>query len=306
MFKRIGWMFCTVAFLLSCREPMVHEAGVRHIWGETRRGQSPQLPAERCDSVFTSSPEGQRLKLLADRIASRNPETFSGNLEISKICVGVDPRMNVIDARSTPESLSVVFSQQLVSLARNDDELAAVLSHELAHLTLQHQGFGETPPRMNSDAQYLQLRGQSKAIQDKIVALALAKAHPSEIFALNEQFAKIIPLINKRIDEIYGEENAHANWLEQEADEVGAEFFVRAGFSTQSFLEILWSSHPSELADRPSCESMIQNVLDSGKQSPRPARSAKSHPTTCWRVFHLKVDEWTHAHGAEIDTLKLR
>ncbi|MEY3901407.1 MAG: Peptidase family [Pseudomonadota bacterium] len=234
----------------ACSRGERQDAQPQHTWGETRRGLIPSTQGRPCNIEFSTTPEAVRLNALAARIVAANPQTFSDGLELSKMCIGVDPGLQVVDARTTPESLRVAFSRPLVQLAQTDGELAAVLSHELAHITLQHSGFSEFPPRMNVDPAFLRWKADAKSIQDQIVALATAKADPQKIFELNAEFAKILALMNQRIDEVYGESNAHLNWIEQEADEVGAELFIRAGFKQEDFVQILWTSHPSDAPGR--------------------------------------------------------
>jgi hypothetical protein len=235
---------------------------------------------------------------LAERIAQANPSVFEGSLEVLKLCIGVNPSLAGLDARTTPETLTIAFSDGMLGHASSDDELAAVLSHELAHVTLQHQGFGETPARMFSDRQFLEIRAESQNIQSKIVELAKNNADPEMIFALNAQFAVLLGKMNTRIDEVYGEENAYLNWMEQEADEAGAEFFSKAGFDKQAFLKILWSTRRGGGEDKETCFTLINAALDDPKSAKRPARGNKNHPDACWRVFHLLIDEWLGSHSA--------
>jgi hypothetical protein len=237
-----------------------------------------------------------RLSALAERIAQANRSVFEGSLEISKLCIGVNNTLAGLDARTIPETLTIGFSDGMLGHASSDDELAAVLSHELAHVTLQHQGFGETPPRMISDPQFLELRAESQNIQSQIVELAKNKADPEMFFALNSRFAVLLGRMNTRIDEVYGEENAHLNWMEQEADEAGAEFFVKAGFDKQAFINILWSTRRGDGEDKETCSVYLNAALRNPQSAKRPARGNKNHPATCWRVFHLLIDEWLVSH----------
>jgi len=293
---QINLLLLLVHFFSGCGLTHPIEGRALHVWGHTRRGEIPTGRDRLCRTDWTSSPDAQRLKTIAARIVSANDQTFSGPLDLEKICLGVDPQLTTMDARTTPELLRVVFSPQLIAVAQTDGELAAVLSHELAHISLQHAGFGELPPLMNKDSEFLNLNAEAKAIQEEIVALALAKAEPTRIFVLSEKYAQIYKKMNQRIDAVYGESHAHLNWIEQEADEVGAEFFRRAGFDLEEFISILWSSHPSDVADRTECEALVVEAQKSRYSARRPSRGNRFHPTTCWRVFHLKVDE-AEQHG---------
>ncbi|MFZ9519065.1 MAG: M48 family metalloprotease [Silvanigrellaceae bacterium] len=294
----------SLAWVIACAARSPENSQIDHIWGQTRRN-NPALGASLvCRSTQPENPESAKLRALAARIANANPSAFSNEFDVSKMCFSVSPSIGGLDARTTPEALRIDFSPDLMALFANEDEMAAVLSHELAHVTLQHQGFGEAPPRMVSDELFVQLQSEGRLIQARIVELAKAKADPARIFELNAEFAMVMAQMNKRIDEVYGEENAHVNWLEQEADEAGAEFFVRAGFDRRAFIEILWTSHRSPDEERAACSRLIERALAEPRNAERPARGNKSHPSTCWRVYHLTVDEWEHAHAGEIAKLK--
>ncbi|NBX18718.1 MAG: hypothetical protein EBR09_15300 [Proteobacteria bacterium] len=284
-------------FLLNgCAQSSADVAEFAHEWGQTRRGQRPAVQRKPC--LLISS---MRLSEISSRIAAANPAVFEGPLEISKFCIGVNGQLSGADARSNPETLTVEFSAQMLERATTDDQLAAVLSHELAHVALQHQGFGEIPPRAGTDALFLEIQAESKIIQSRIVELAKSKAEPEKIFALNAEFSVLLGKMNRRIDEIYGEENAHLNWIEQEADEAGAEFFVRAGFEKNAFVDILWATGKGEGEDRNACSLLVEAARTVGTAERRPLRGNKNHPTTCWRVFHLIVDEWIKAHSGQVN-----
>lgn len=291
------------ALFCACGVKPQHNAQIDHVWGQTRRIHDYRSAAVVCESRNSENPHAVKLRAVAERIAKANPSTFSDPFDVSKLCLWVNPKIDGLDARTTPESMRIDFSPQLMDLFASDDELAAVLSHELAHVTLQHQGFGETPPRMVNDPMVLEWQLAGRKIQAEIVALAKAKADPEKIFALNAEFAKILKKVNKRIDDVYGEENAHLNWLEQEADEVGAEFFVRAGYDRRAFVNILWTSRAATSEERMACSELIDSALRDPHNAKRPSRGNKSHPSTCWRVYHLTVDEWAHAHAGELAKL---
>lgn len=300
-------VFPCILLSTACSGAGESDSRIQHVWGQTRRGELPMRSSRVCESSFSGSPGAMRLQQLASRIAEANPQTFYGELDSAHLCIGIDTALKGADARSTPEQLRVAFSSGLVDLAQNDGQLAAVLSHELAHLSLQHRGFAETPPVLGSDSNFTQLQSVGRDVQAEIVRLALAKADPQQIFALNDNFADVLRRMNSRIDEVYGEKNAHVNWIEQEADDVGAEFFLRAGFNPDDYIEILWRSARGQRGEtRDECEALVEAHRAKVSPAPRPERGAAVHPTTCWRVFHLTVDEWTHAHSAEIGTLNPR
>jgi hypothetical protein len=291
--------------IVACGAPSAMDSGVNHSWGETTRGTPPEGRSAQCPTFDATHPDIARLNSLAEKITNANPETFRGKLQLSQLCIGINAAWNHLDARTQPEVKTILFSNPMVLVAQNDDELAAVLSHELAHITLQHQGFGEAPPRVAADPIFSDLKIRGQALQTEVAALAKQGGREQDIFRLSEQYGLLQRQMNERIDAVYGEANAHANWFEQEADEVGGEFFVRAGFKTNSYLSMLWRTSSASTEDYQRCQGLIENALL--KNSPvRPERGGKVHPTTCWRAFHLKVDEWSHAHATEIGRLGSR
>jgi hypothetical protein len=306
MFIRLQMLVPVLSVLLGgCGLVTQVDSEVTHNWGETSRGTPPVGRSAACPAFDSTHPDVARLNTLAEKITAANPETFRGPLALPELCIGINAAWTRLDARTQPEVKTILFSSPMVLVAQNDDELAAVLSHELAHITLQHQGFGEAPPRVAADPTFSGLRVQAQGLQAQVAALAQEGGREKDIFRLSEQYGELQKQMNARIDAVYGETNAHANWFEQEADEVGAEFFVRAGYKTNSYLSMLWRTSSASAEEYQRCQGLIEAALL--KNSPmRPERGGKVHPTTCWRAFHLKVDEWSHAHAAEIDRLGSR
>jgi hypothetical protein len=284
------------ATLTGCSARESYGSRLTHTWGDTVRGSAPAGKAAACAESSDATFEVSRLNALLKRIADANPETFHGPLAPETFCLLVDNSITKKDARTQPEVKKIIFSRPLLAAAETDDELAAVLSHELAHVSLQHQGMGEWPPRMSTDSVFIELKRSAEAVQLEIATLAKQGSPQDLILTLAEKFGAIQKDINSRIDEVYGERNAHVSWIEQEADEVGAEFFVKAGFERDAFASILWKTIESTAEERTLCENTIVQVLN-GLPAQRPERGPKSHPNVCWRVFHLRVDEWHVSHA---------
>ncbi len=77
--------------------------------------------------------------------------------------------------------------------------------------------------------------------------------------------------------------DAKFNWREQEADEVGYEFYLRAGFAPEA---IVWLSK-SLMGEKSFNECMADHVA---KKIP-PTRGTGSHPSLCWRIYDYLVLE---------------
>lgn len=92
----------------------------------------------------------------------------------------------------------------------------------------------------------------------------------------------------KIISEVIGED-AVANWIEQEADEIGFEFYIRAGFSPfffQTWIERkIKSKSDQDLAD---CRKKISESTESVSEI---VRGTKPHPEDCWRIYDIEVIE---------------
>jgi hypothetical protein len=76
---------------------------------------------------------------------------------------------------------------------------------------------------------------------------------------------------------------AGSNWKEQEADEVGYEFYLRAGFRPDRFTHI----HNILMAQSRS-DGECQTLLRSGQLPPR---GSASHPSSCWRIYNINQRE---------------
>ena len=96
----------------------------------------------------------------------------------------------------------------------------------------------------------------------------------------------------KFIDQLLDQgKGASFNWMEQEADEVGFEFYVRAGFLPSQYAEF----HRKMLntKDRETCK----RTLEEGKIPPR---GEETHPQGCWRLNNIDQTE-SLKHSAEIE-----
>ncbi|WP_176736791.1 M48 family metalloprotease [Oligoflexus tunisiensis] len=85
-------------------------------------------------------------------------------------------------------------------------------------------------------------------------------------------------------DDLIGDgAGASKNWKEQEADEVGYEFYLRAGFRPDRFASI----HNLLMAQSRS-DKECETLLSSGQLPPR---GFASHPSSCWRIHNINQRE---------------
>jgi hypothetical protein len=289
----------SAVFASACgNEKMGNQAKTLHTWGEVVRGTATTVKPQ---CKLDTKPAARRLHRIAHSIALGNPEVFSGVLDLSQICIQVNPSESFVGAHTDPSRKTIVFGLKLMASAQSDEQLAAVVAHELAHITLQHAGLGEISPRVLKTPEGAALSAKQGALQKTIQELTKNGAPQSEIFKVSAEFEKTIDEANALTDKIYGEKNANRNWIEQEADEVAAEFLLKAGYPVHEFANMLWLGNSAKSEEVMQCNNLIYAAWDNATE--RPERGAATHPTTCWRVFHLLVDEYgpsgAHAEQAK-------
>lgn len=77
------------------------------------------------------------IKKIAHHIMSANPSTFSGAFSADKFCFRIadDKEFN---AYAFPSSGAVTFHTSTLASLTSDGNVAAIMAHELAHITMQH------------------------------------------------------------------------------------------------------------------------------------------------------------------------
>lgn len=169
-------------------------------------------------------------------------------------------RSGVINAFSVPGAY-VGINSGLILDARTEDELAAVLSHEIAHVTQHHIA------RMLAQQQRLSLPAMGAMLAG--ILLAAAQPMAGEAALTGTQAA----LTQAQID--------YTRSFEAEADRVGMHTLVRAGFNPRAmprFFERLerWSelndagAPPPFLQDHPVTSERISQSLDRAERYPDP------------------------------------
>lgn len=140
-----------------------------------------------------------------------------------------------------------------------------------------------------------------KSANDKISSLGVEK---------NELHHNKIPVQEYRVYQVAGAllpPDVMLTWLEREADEVGLELCVRAGFDTRKLL----SHRESRILESGSqryngCRIAIQNALSNlpaakdpyGRVVEIPISDAQfpgPHPEECWRLFNIERELLLHA-----------
>lgn len=278
----MNFLRARLAFLSVVALPVVHAACAPPVDAEARgstssrserRSEAGSLDA--CDESdsLEALPTAQRyLSALVTRIASASPKTFRDGLARDKLCVVVtdDARAN---GHADPFSGKVSIGRGVIELAANDAQVASIVSHELAHITRRHgvwekeHGFDDPfiriHPRLREDDAWLAAHRADDASGMKRAASRLLSAGES------------------------------ANWAEADADAAGLLLYLRAGFSIAEFA---WD----HVADLEESRSVGTAKSDSSDLAPclrriargeEPPRGLDVHPTSCWRVYNVRVTE---------------
>lgn len=78
------------------------------------------------------------LQAILGHIVSENPEVFHGDLAPEHICIGVKYRNGTGRAWAVAERRTITIDHGLILRVQNDAQLAFVISHELAHVSMRH------------------------------------------------------------------------------------------------------------------------------------------------------------------------
>ena len=211
--------------------------------------------------LVTSGPTYERLKFIANRLIPQT-ETFRDDTK------QWDWRLTLIDApvlnaTCAPGGKITFYTGIIEQLNLNDDEIAAIMGHEIAHALREHG----------------RERVSQATAQNVLANIAMAVAGPygSAVSAANQvaQYAIILP-------------NSREN--ESEADAIGLELAARAGYDPMGAISV-WQkmlkatkgkSSPEFLSTHPSGETRIEQlsalmpaVEPLYKAAPKPPSSKK-------------------------------
>lgn len=211
--------------------------------------------------LVTSGPTYDRLKFIANRLIPQT-EAFRDDTK------QWDWRLTLIDepilnASCAPGGKITFYTGIIEELNLTDDEIAAIMGHEIAHALREHG----------------RERVSQAAAQNILVNIAMAVAGPygSAVSAANQvaQYAIVLP-------------NSREN--ESEADAIGLELAARAGYNPMGAITV-WqkmlkatkgNSSPEFLSTHPSGETRIEqltalmpSVEPLYKAAPKPSRTKK-------------------------------
>ncbi|MBU3602262.1 M48 family metallopeptidase [Polynucleobacter sp. AM-25C3] len=189
--------------------------------------------------LVTSGPSYDRLKIIANRLI---PQTQAFRDDTKQW----DWRLTLIDApvlnaSCAPGGKITFYTGIIEQLNLNDDEIAAIMGHEIAHALREH-----------GRERVSQAMAQNLAVN---VAMAAAGGYGSAVSAANQVAHYVFVLPNSR-------EN------ESEADAIGLELAARAGYNPNGAITV-WQkmikatkdkSSPEFLSTHPSGETRIEQL----------------------------------------------
>lgn len=118
---------------------------LKHDFGNTRVEPTNLVDCHKTPSPnFVAKPDQfpkaqEFLKNVANHIMKSNSQTFNGSYDPARFCFGVTPSPE-FNAFAVYQYREVSFNSGTFERFNNDAEVAAIMAHELAHITMQHKG----------------------------------------------------------------------------------------------------------------------------------------------------------------------
>ena len=215
--------------------------------GDVEIRRDTVMPLGSCDqSVFEPNLPITNVYLnrIFRHIAQNNPQVFNGDLAPENICVGV--RYNGAGGRAWAlvDRRTLYIDSSLVARAQNDAQVAAVIGHELAHITMRHTPLDGIPVQGAERESLRSMLRERNGIVDQINRLS-KDGNTAAIEELQRRDRELLSQINQRLTERYGRDFTDT-WMESEADLVGAYYYLNAGFSSA---EVAWRSQQVAIAE---------------------------------------------------------
>jgi len=191
--------------------------------------------------LLTSGPEYDRLKAISNRLISQTgvfrDDTRQWNWQLVLI------NAPILNATCAPGGKITFYTGLIEQLNLTDDEIAAIMGHEIAHALREH-----------GRERLSQAMAQSAVTN---IAMAAAGAYGSAISAANQAAQYILVLPNSRQNE-------------SEADAIGLELAARAGFKPQAAISVWQKMNkatqgkgpPEFLSTHPSGETRIEQLSE--------------------------------------------
>jgi len=191
--------------------------------------------------LLTSGPEYDRLKAISNRLISQTgvfrEDTRQWNWQLVLI------NAPILNATCAPGGKITFYTGLIEQLNLTEDEIAAIMGHEIAHALREH-----------GRERLSQAVAQSAVTN---IAMAAAGAYGSAISAANQAAQYILVLPNSRQNE-------------SEADAIGLELAARSGFKPQAAISVWQKMNkatqgkgpPEFLSTHPSGETRIEQLSE--------------------------------------------
>lgn len=201
--------------------------------------------ADKNKTLNTDAQQLQRVRTIANRLivptVTFRPDAASWKWEINV------QDSEEVNAYCMPGGKIMVFKGLISKLKATDDELAAVMGHEIAHALREHG-------RERMSEAYVQQIGMFG-----LAALVGATAKDEQKAAATMEIASLVTTIGLTLP--------HSREQEREADRMGLELAARAGYDPQAAVS-LWrkmtaaggAKQPEFLSTHPSGESRISDL----------------------------------------------
>lgn len=308
------------AMVTACktRNPSV----LKHEWGASSRG----IPNPTDCSDVHNDPEfnflEQHTKEVLEVLRKENPGKFEN------ICIQIVNNESFNASMSDQGVLRV--NTGLFKVLSSDAQIAWILAHEVAHFSMGHTGLsGKDPlkhPKLRKHQEYALETAKINKYRYKLddlltgnVTAASAKERELAKIGLNLsqylnqpmdvslcKFDFQVSLACDAYNEAFLSGNARQrsietalgiedgelnNWTEQEADEVGNEFFVRSGFDFGEGVKAVFFMSSLDNAITPAeCYEKIKEAMIKDPNFEKPfllPRGKGTHPRACWRIWNL-------------------
>lgn len=309
---------CLITFfsLFGCK--LQSTTQLQHEFGKTRVEPYEMIDCNRLLPADPTFPQAtQYLKQIIEHIAISNPDTFRDAYEAKSFCV--DIQEGPFNAYADPETGMITVFSGVIKQASNDAEVAAVLSHELAHVTMQH-----TDMMTQADLHKMGEDGQTQVYARFDLMFDL-----DELMVQLEEEQKIVTELNK--SSIKNNDKLHRSYqniqniesqiqekkrdidtataavqatsraklgdpqqvfgsIEREADEVGFEFYLRARFHPAAFGTVMRNFYPLDLV-RQQAEFLKCLARITFPVGAKPTQGTEFHPSPCWRLYNIASGE---------------
>lgn len=277
---------------------------------ETRRETSVALATCHDSQYSPNLPLTKRyLRSILDELISSSPEVFRGDLAKNKICIG--PKLSTSQrAWAQAEKRSMEIETGLILRIQNEEQLATVIGHELAHVALRHTPLEGNPVPGDDGIKANLLLKQNAEYMEKLFTLVKGK-DAAEILMYQEKEAQVSKEINDLFLKNFDKEFT-ANWMETEADVTGAVYYLKAGFSSVEIgfriEQLATDAHRAGLNPRtqnsgrnfdPHAPSPAMSAEDRTELAHRvceldsseaPPRGIHRYPMPCWQIWNMRVN----------------